>query len=82
MHGIVRSVEIERGVVWVECCGLSGEIVPALIKPESAAMFEVGQLVVYWEGKRAMGIHLPSALETDVTTPSIVCDPVTGKVIK
>jgi hypothetical protein len=68
MFGIVKSIEAQRGVIWIQSCGLNGGILPALVTPELAAQFQVGQYVVYSEGKLAAGVRLPR--ETEMMTLS------------
>ncbi|MGA8410102.1 MAG: hypothetical protein WB680_23215 [Candidatus Acidiferrales bacterium] len=63
MFGIVKSIEAERGVIWIASCGLNGGTIPALVTPEIAAQFNVGQHVVYLEGKLAAGVRLPRESE-------------------
>jgi hypothetical protein len=63
MFGIVNSIEAQRGLIWIDSCGMNGGTLPALVTPELAAQFQVGQHVVYSEAKLAAGVRLPRESE-------------------
>jgi hypothetical protein len=83
MFGTIKSIETSRGVIWIQSCGLNGGTLPALMDTESCAKFEVGQSIVYGEGKLAVGVRAPRDYEVDRTAfgASITVEP-DGQVIK
>ncbi len=63
MHGIVKSVDVTRGIILIESCGMQAGIVPYIpAEAATAALFTPGQTVVYQEGKRAIGVELDNSL--------------------
>lgn len=63
MHGIVKNVDVTRGIVLIESCGMQAGTVPYVpADPATAALYTPGQTVVYQEGKRAIGVELDNSL--------------------